>query len=108
MPSDFLRIGIRHTYASLFIENGASLAYIQAQMGHSSIQTTVDVYGHLVPGANSHEVDKLDAILAENSPYTHLTKKEELQDVPQPLDLYGADGESRTPDLLITNQLLCH
>ena len=40
-------------------------------MGHSSIKTTVDVYGHVVPGANRHEVDKLDATLAENAPYTH-------------------------------------
>jgi hypothetical protein len=29
-------------------------------MGHSSIQVTVDVYGHLVPGSNRAEVDRLD------------------------------------------------
>ena len=57
----------------------------------------------MVPGANRHEVDKLDAILAENAPYTHPTKTKELHDVTQPLDFTGADGESRTPDLLITN-----
>ena len=31
-------------------------------MGHSSIQVTVDVYGHLVPSANRAAVDKLDAV----------------------------------------------
>lgn len=76
----------RHTYASLLIQNKASLAYIKDQMGHSSIQTTVDVYGHLVPGANKHEVDKLDEILAEHAPHTHPAKKEESQGTPQPLD----------------------
>ena len=29
-------------------------------MGHSSIQVTVDVYGHLVPGGNRAAVDRLD------------------------------------------------
>jgi integrase len=30
-------------------------------MGHSSIQVTVDIYGHLVPGGSRAAVDKLDA-----------------------------------------------
>jgi integrase len=29
-------------------------------MGHSSIKVTVDVYGHLMPGANRAAVDRLD------------------------------------------------
>ena len=31
-------------------------------MGHSSIQLTVDIYGHLVPGGNRQAVDKLDDV----------------------------------------------
>jgi hypothetical protein len=34
---------------------------VQKQVGHSSIQVTVDIYGHLIPGANRAAVDKLDA-----------------------------------------------
>jgi hypothetical protein len=30
-------------------------------MGHSSIQITVDTYGHLIPGADIAWVDRLDA-----------------------------------------------
>ncbi|SPE29813.1 Putative Phage integrase (fragment) [Acidobacteriia bacterium SbA2] len=52
---------LRHSYGSLLIQVGASLAYIRDQMGHSSIQVTVDVYGDLIPGANVAFVDKLDA-----------------------------------------------
>ncbi len=33
---------------------------IRDQMGHSSIQITVDTYGHLIPGANINWVDGLD------------------------------------------------
>ena len=52
---------LRHTYASLLIQQGESLAYVQQQLGHSSVQVTVDVYGHLIPGANRAAVDRLDA-----------------------------------------------
>jgi hypothetical protein len=33
---------------------------VKEQMGHSSIQITVDTYGHLIPGANVSFVDRLD------------------------------------------------
>ena len=51
---------LRHTYGSLLIQDGAPLAYVKEQMGHSSIQITVDTYGHLIPGANRRAVDRLD------------------------------------------------
>src|SRR5262249_10520016 len=51
---------LRHTFASLLLAQGESLAYVKDQMGHSSINVTVDVYGHLVPGGNRAAVDKLD------------------------------------------------
>jgi protein-tyrosine-phosphatase len=35
--------------------------YVRDQMGHHSIKVTVDIYGHLVPGANKAAVDRLDA-----------------------------------------------
>jgi integrase len=43
---------LRHTFGSVLIQTDASLAYVRDQMGHSSIQVTVDIYGHLIPGAN--------------------------------------------------------
>jgi integrase len=51
---------LRHTYASLLIQQGESLAYVKEQMGHHSIRVTVDTYGHLVPGGNKAAVDRLD------------------------------------------------
>jgi integrase len=49
---------LRHTFGSLLIQNGASIVYVKEQMGHSSIQVTVDTYGHLIPGANVNWVDR--------------------------------------------------
>ncbi len=43
---------LRHTFASLLIQQGEDLPYIRDQLGHFSIQMTVDIYGHLVPGGN--------------------------------------------------------
>ena len=43
------------------IRFGESLAYVKDQLGHHSIQVTVDLYVHLVPGANRNAVDRLAA-----------------------------------------------
>jgi len=52
---------LRHTFGHLLIQAGAPLPYVRDQMGHSSIQVTADIYGHLLPGANVACIDKLDA-----------------------------------------------
>jgi integrase len=51
---------LRHTFASLLLQQGESPVYVKEQMGHSSIQVTVDIYGHLIPGGNKAAVDRLD------------------------------------------------
>ncbi|MCR4731522.1 MAG: tyrosine-type recombinase/integrase, partial [Saccharofermentans sp.] len=35
---------LRHTYATRLIESGANIKFVQYQMGHSEIQTTMDIY----------------------------------------------------------------
>ena len=52
---------LRHTFGSLLIQQGASLAYVKEQMGHSTIQVTVDTYGHLIAGADIAWIDSLDS-----------------------------------------------
>lgn len=52
---------IRHTYASTLLTTGASPVYVKEQLGHSSIQMTVDIYGHLIPSANRETVNRLDS-----------------------------------------------
>ena len=53
---------LRHTFASLLIQNGESMAYVKEQMGHHSITITVDTYGHLVRDGNKAAVDRLDGL----------------------------------------------
>jgi integrase len=52
---------LRHTHASWLIAGGAPLPYVQARLGHESIQTTVGTYGHLVPDAH-HEMARIAAV----------------------------------------------
>lgn len=67
---------IRHTFASLLLTNGESLAYVKEQLGHSSIQMTVDIYGHLIPGSNREAVNRLDG--STNSKYMQMKKEKGL------------------------------
>jgi integrase len=43
---------LRHTNASLRIESNQNIKFIQNQLKHSSIKTTMDVYGHLSHDTN--------------------------------------------------------
>lgn len=53
----------RHTFASLMIDAGANPKVIQEFMGHSKIQTTFDVYGHLLPGSHDEVRERMDSYL---------------------------------------------
>jgi len=55
-------------YASMFINQGENLKYVQSQLGHASITTTVDRYGHLMPDAHVGASERLDATLFGSSP----------------------------------------
>jgi Site-specific recombinase XerD len=54
---------LRHTYATLLINQGANLKYISKQMGHASVQITLDRYGHLLPDTGREEMQKLDRVM---------------------------------------------
>jgi len=68
---------IRHSFASLLLSNGESPVYVKEQLGHSSIQITVDIYGHLIPSSNRKAVNRLDN-LHPSAPYTHPEKTKKL------------------------------
>ncbi len=58
---------LRHTNVALRIEQGQNIKYIQNQLGHASIQTTLDRYGHLIKDVNTEQAKKLDSILGFSS-----------------------------------------
>lgn len=55
----------RHTYASIMIAAGVNAKSLQTYIGHSSITTTYDRYGHLFPGNEDEAMDLVNAWLAK-------------------------------------------
>ena len=43
---------LRHTHVAWLVAGGAPLPHIQARLGHESITTTIDTYGHLLPAGD--------------------------------------------------------
>jgi integrase len=61
LPLHFSPHCLRHTYASLMLQQGESLTYVQRQLGHASINLTADTYGKWLPLGDKAAVDRLDA-----------------------------------------------
>jgi len=101
---------LRHTLGSLLIQDGASLAYVKEQMGHSSIQITVDTYGHIIPGANIAWVDRLDS---KSSQQQSATGRQQPTQASDPIDAQISEKtwlppRDSNPDMLIQSQLSYH
>ena len=60
LSSRFRIHDLRHTAASLMIQAGYPPKMLQEIMGHASITTTLDLYGHLYPGEMDRYADRLD------------------------------------------------
>ncbi len=50
---------LRHTYASLLLQQGENIKYIQSQLGHSSPTVTLNVYSHLTKKENQEAACRL-------------------------------------------------
>ncbi|MBR6902609.1 MAG: site-specific integrase [Clostridia bacterium] len=53
---------LRHSHASLLIEQGFSPLLISERLGHENIQTTLQTYSHLYPNKHSLVAEKLDEL----------------------------------------------
>lgn len=56
---------LRHSHAAHLIKQSAHVKAIQMRLGHSQITTTLDTYGHLLPGIDSDIVAGLDTEWSE-------------------------------------------
>ena len=52
--------GLRHSCASLYINNGADVKQIQALLGHADIRETLNTYGHLYESRQHDIIDLVD------------------------------------------------
>ncbi|WP_375335793.1 site-specific integrase [Bacillus sp. WMMC1349] len=54
---------LRHSHVALLIHQKEDYATIKERLGHASIKTTIDVYGHLFPNKQRVMADRLDDLL---------------------------------------------
>jgi integrase len=97
VPSDLRIHDLRHTCAALLIAQAAHPKAIQVHLGHSTIQVTMDRYGHLFP----EEIDRL----AEGLDMVHRvavdrTRRSGIGAAVLPLSSAGGQRERRTPKAL--------
>ena len=59
---------LRHSYVSLLLSQGESIKFISRQVGHSSAKLTLDVYSHIMEGAEEEAMQRLQERLEEASP----------------------------------------
>ncbi|EGO2585220.1 site-specific integrase [Enterococcus faecalis] len=50
--------GFRHTHASLLFESGATIKQVQERLGHSNINTTLNIYTHVTKNAEKDVANK--------------------------------------------------
>jgi integrase len=51
---------LRHSYASIMLSKGASPVYVKKQLGHSSIDITVDIYTHWIDDDENDQADLIE------------------------------------------------
>ena len=80
---------LHHTYAALLIAAGHNPKYLQHQMGHGSVQITLDLYGVLYDGANREAAKKTEAFYKTESKKAVERMAEVQKNV---VGIEGADG----------------
>jgi integrase len=103
LPIHFSPHCLRHTFASLLLQQGESVAYVQRQLGHASIQLTVETYGKRLPMGNKAAVDRLDEVSGSRTVAKTKTGTPANTEVPV---TDGGPSRTRTLDPLIKSQLL--
>ena len=54
---------LRHTAASLMLNNGVDVLIVSRRLGHSKPSVTLNIYGHLMPGMQQKAADLMDELL---------------------------------------------
>jgi integrase len=56
----------RHTHATLLTDVGESIKTAQAQLGHSDLATTLNLYAHAIPDSQRRAVERVAEALFSN------------------------------------------
>lgn len=65
---------LRHTYATYLLSNNIPVKYVQEQLGHTSAQTTLNVYNHVLNSTNQQAINLLENLKCEQNVSNDLTR----------------------------------
>ena len=71
----------RHGFASLLIEQGENIKYIQNQLGHTNPTTTLNVYAHLMKGENQEAACRLENSIFQGTGHNLVTETKRVTDL---------------------------
>ena len=60
MDINFNYHSLRHTHTTNLLENGANIKAVQKRLGHSTIDTTLNIYNHLTKKVEEEAVDIIE------------------------------------------------
>ena len=66
---------LRHTYASLLINQGERIKYVSKQLGHASIQITADLYSHLFRETSLAAMQRLEQSIPDREDDPVISRK---------------------------------
>jgi integrase len=58
---------LRHTAATIMLEQGVDLLALSRVLGHADVGTTANIYGHLTRAMQQTAADRMDGALARTS-----------------------------------------
>ncbi|BBE26542.1 hypothetical protein NFHkm12_13680 [Latilactobacillus curvatus] len=56
--------GLRHTHASILINQGVLIDYVSERLGHSNVAVTIEVYRHLLESKRVQESERTIEIIS--------------------------------------------
>jgi integrase len=56
--------GLRHTHATLLLEEGVDVKTVSERLGHDSVQTTLELYGHVTPKMRANAATRFGSLLS--------------------------------------------
>lgn len=79
---------LRHTFASLAIENGMDIKTLSATIGHKSVETTINIYSHITDTMQRQAAERIEELTREPQEETRLDYDEIVETptefLPQP------------------------
>jgi len=84
---------LRHTCASLLLNDNVSPIVVARRLGHSKPSTTMDIYGHLIPDMQTEAAEKLDRLITPIPLDSGTTEDSNSE----PVALHGIENYPRLP-----------